>query len=717
MASAQSLSDEEFLKLFDLEEVSRFLRQGDVAQAKEALLVHYSHRIKDGWPEFPGYLEEVSKLLEQTSGRVSDNWPEFPNLDQTSWEKLITWADLVLENRFILGGLPEVTMGEQIDWHYKPSSEVEWAWTLNRHEWFPLLAQVYVHTGDERYAAKLVNLIVDWIDKNPPPLQKDEKSLSWRLMEVGMRMSLAWIPAFGLLYETPAFTDEIKLKMLRAICDHARFLSCFKTYRNHLLRERIGLAYVGIYFSEFKEADKWRQIALNQLDQELTKQVNRDGSHIEMSTAYQWLVVYEYQYLYDLLQATNHSLPQKDLGGWLENMCRLLVYLIRPDYTFPLLNDGFTDPDYMLLHKLTKVGETLQSDDFIYAGTGGCQGTRPSETSVALGDAGWYVMRSDWTQDARYLLFDAGPYGGSHGHEDKLNFELYAFGQPFIVDPGTYTYKQADPFRSYFVSSASHNVITVDGQSQIRRWKKENLNPRPAVGNYATWISQAGFDYVVASYDDGYAHFDFKPSQEAIIEDVSHTRHILFVKPDYWVMIDELQADVPHNYQLLFHTPPEITVTPEPNNRIILGTTPDEPSLCLIPADPGKVKANWVRGGEDPIQGWCASSGYNVKSPAMAVIYEVENSASTIIVTLLYPCSAGQTAEAVTIEPLTVSGGQGLAFEVRTVQGKDYLMVSQDDNLKQFGSYQSRETVAGVRINNKGKVFRQFDSKNIRGRN
>jgi hypothetical protein len=252
----------------------------------------------------------------------------------------------------------------------------------------------------------------------------------------------------------------------------------------------------------------------------------------------------------------------------------------------------------------------------------------------------------------------------------------------------------------------------VDGKSQIRRWKKENFNPQPAVGNYATWLSQVDFDYVVATYDDGYAYFDFEPSPEAIIEDVSHTRHILFVKPDYWVMIDELQADAPHNYQLLFHTPPEITVTPEPGNRIILGTTPDGPSLHLIPADPDKVKANWVRGGEGPIQGWCASSSYNTKSPAMAVIYEVENSASTIIVSLLYPCSAGQTAEPIMIEPLTVSGGQGLAFEVRTAQGKDYLMLSQDNNLKQFGPYQSREIVAGVRTNNKRKVFKQFDSKN-----
>lgn len=729
MVSVQSLSDEKFLMLFNLEEVSKFLEQGDVLRAKATLLAHYGRRVKNGWPEFPTRLEEVREFLEQDDipradasplvylgQQVEDSWPEFPSRYKTNWEKLIAWADLVLENRFILAGIPEVTMGEEIDWHYKPTPDPEWTWALNRHDWLPLLARVYAKTSDERYVTKLVDLIVDWIDKNPPPLQENEASPTWRLMEVGMRMYLSWVPAFGFLYYTPAFTDEAKLKMLRAICDHARFLSRYKTTRNHLLRESIGLAYVGFYFPEFKEANQWQQIALTRLDQALVKQVNRDGSHIEMATGYQWLVVDEYQLVYDLLQATNHSLPRENLGPWLENMYRLLVYLIRPDYSFPQLNDGFTGPNHLLLDKLTKAGETFKRDDFVYAGTEGRQGACPLETSVAFNDAGLYVMRTDWTRDARYLLFNAGPYGGPHGHEDKLNIELYAFGQSFIVDPGTYTYNRADPFRTYFVSSASHNLIMVDGKSQVRRWKKENLNPQPAVGNYATWISQADFDYVAATYNDGYGCFGFRPPKDAVVEEVIHTRHILFVKPDYWVMIDELQASSSHNYQLLFHTPPEVNAAAGPENRIILKTSPDGPSLYLIPAAPKKATVTWMVGSEDPIQGWYAAPNYNLKFPATAVIYSWENSASTVITTLLYPCPAGQTAESVTIEPLPVSGGQGLAFVVTTGRGKDYLMLSQDDNLKQFGPYQSRGTVAGVRTDNNGKILSQFDSENTKSR-
>ena len=88
-------------------------------------------------------------------------------------------------------------------------------------------------------------------------------------------------------------------------------------------------------------------------------------------------------------------------------------------------------------------------------------------------------MRSDWetAPNARYLLFDAGPYGGYHGHEDKLNLEMYAYGQTFIVDPGCHNYDEADPYRAHFVSSHAHNTLLVDGKSQIRRWYRENLRP------------------------------------------------------------------------------------------------------------------------------------------------------------------------------------------------------------------------------------------------
>jgi hypothetical protein len=45
------------------------------------------------------------------------------------------------------------------------------------------------------------------------------------------------------------------------------------------------------------------------------------------------------------------------------------------------------------------------------------------------------------------------------------------------------------------------------------------------------------------------------------VRDVVHTRRFLFVKPDYWVVVDEVRSPARYDYELLFHAAPEIDVT------------------------------------------------------------------------------------------------------------------------------------------------------------
>lgn len=690
MVSAQTFSDKAFLSLFNLKEVSTLLAQGNMPPAKAALVSYLGRRDKPAWPRPPATITDLRL-----------------NIDELSKEELISLADCVLEYRFTPdGAVPRIDSDGQIDWNYNPISSPEWLWRLNRHQWWPVLALAYERTGDERYAMAFVSQMLDWVNKNPPPPRKNELSPTWRLMEVGLRVRVSWIPAFALFYKSPTFTDEAKLIMLRSILDHARFLSLFRTERNHLLRESNGLAYVSVYFPEFKEAKLWRQVALKRLDDELTKQVNHDGSHIEVSTGYQWLVADEFEKTYDLLRSNNLSLPKEDLAAWLEKMYLFLAYLVRPDGTFPEINDGFLRWKYT---RLAQIGKKLGRDDLIYLGTAGNQGTLPQKTSVGFNNAGLYVMRSDWSREACYLIFDAGPYGGFHGHEDKLSIEVFAFGKPFIVDSGSYTYEKRDPFRNYFVGSQGHNTVLVDGQSQIRRWKRENLIPKRTLGNYATWISQVDFDYVAATYDDGYGFFSLeKPEEPKIIKDVIHTRRILFVKPEYWVIVDELQSTIPHTFQLLFHTHPEMKVMAKGDNRVALGTAPDTACLYLIPDDTIDTEVRWLAGSESPIQGWY-SVDHHRKTPSNVVVYERKNSLSAIMTTLLYPCPLGQSGDQANIERLKVFGGNGLAFVITTNRGRDYVMFSQDDSLKEFGPYQSKGIIAGIRTDSKGDVQTQFE--------
>ena len=416
-------------------------------------------------------------------------------------------------------------------------------------------------------------------------------------------------------------------------------------------------------------------------------------------------MVDEFEKIYELLKAHQLSLPTQDLKARLESMVQVLAHLVRPDGTFPEINDGFLHWSYT---RLARAGDLLDRDDFRFIGSSGTRGAPPQPISCALPNAGFYVMRTNWTEEARYLLFDCGPYGGPHGHEDKLSIEVYAYGQSFIVDAGSYSYDPNDPFRTYFVGSEGHNTILVDRCSQVRRWHQANLNPERGPGPTATWISRPDFDYVVASYDEGYGAFSLrKPKDAHLITDVIHTRHVLFVKPDYWLVVDRLQAAEPHNYQVLFHTPPNVTASIDIENRVRLAAS-NEASLYLIPAEPQAVTVRAVMGSHEPIQGWY-SADYHHKTPASTLIFEQENSATTVRATLLYPDQHDIQANLPRLDPLEVPTRNGLAFSVTTPNGRDVLMLSTGQGVKQFDAYQSEAVVAGVRLDAHGRRVAQFE--------
>ena len=62
----------------------------------------------------------------------------------------------------------------------------------------------------------------------------------------------------------------------------------------------------------------------------------------------------------------------------------------------------------------------------------------------------------------QFLLFDAGPYGLGHQHEDKLSMFIYALGRVLLTEAGTYSYDRSK-YRRYVLGTWAHNTILVDG--------------------------------------------------------------------------------------------------------------------------------------------------------------------------------------------------------------------------------------------------------------
>ncbi|WP_419999063.1 heparinase II/III domain-containing protein [Streptomyces boninensis] len=78
-------------------------------------------------------------------------------------------------------------------------------------------------------------------------------------------------------------------------------------------------------------------------------------------------------------------------------------------------------------------------------------------------DAGYTVIRAAGI----HAVLDAGPHGGSHGHQDKLALYLYGDGAAWQPDPGQVPYGHRH-FREYYASAAAHPTFTVDGDDQLK---------------------------------------------------------------------------------------------------------------------------------------------------------------------------------------------------------------------------------------------------------
>jgi hypothetical protein len=235
-------------------------------------------------------------------------------------------------------------------------------------------------------------------------------------------------------------------------------------------------------------------------------------------------------------------------------------------------------------------------------------------------------MRSGWDKAARWACMDGGPFGMEHQHEDKLSVILSAYGRPLLVEGGVYTYDASD-WRKYVLSARAHNLVMVDGLEQNRRRKGARpqvvKTPLPAI-----WESNETFDHAASRFDEGWG--------PAGLRNVTHTRHLFFFKPDFFVIEDELEPldDKPHNYEALFHlNAPEATM-----DALQVSTKNSGPNLTIRALNVDAVKI--VKGQKEPVvQGWLPdrSGGYGAMKPIPTAVYTKSATGKTTMLYVLWP--------------------------------------------------------------------------------
>ena len=502
---------------------------------------------------FAAYFKTVLRPDLYLTGRQSES--PAPSDRDTA----VARADRICEGEVVSTGFPYVFKDNVFDWEVNPTFNEykEWTWQLSRHPEFVRLAEAYSYTKDEKYARQYDRMIVSWIEQcTCPENASGYATKTWRTIEAGIRMLGNWHVAIHTFMNSPSVSDADWVLIFRSVYEHVYRLRGFRTSHNWLIMEMGGLVNIAVLYPFFRDADEWFRDGMDTLLAELDIQLYPDDFQYELTTGYHGVNIGNYENVISLCRKYGVEVPAAFLNG-VYRMYRFYTKAARPDLLTPALNDGGT------VNVPAMLGKALLSypDDevFRWFATKRAEGKAPDFDSVVLEYSGQVVMRQSWEPDAVWALFDGGPFGYAHQHEDKLNFILYAYGEDMLPDPGNYAYDTSKQ-RAYILSTRSHNTGLVDGLGQNRReiyhWEPEDIKKK---AESLVYRNGPDFETAECTYSDGYGSRRCTEDGKSSFVPASHRRKIVFFKkgwkslPPFFVLLDDFTAETgSHTFEVSF---------------------------------------------------------------------------------------------------------------------------------------------------------------------
>jgi hypothetical protein len=117
---------------------------------------------------------------------------------------------------------------------------------------------------------------------------------------------------------------------------------------------------------------------------------------------------------------------------------------------------------------------------------------------------------------------------------------------------------------------------------------------------------------------------------------------VIFVKPGYWLVVDDLQGGAEHQIEVTFQFAPDVRMASGPEPWIRAETRRGH-TLWLLPVASTRVETVICCGELDPPRGW-VSSDYGQREPAPAVVFSATARLPWRAMTILVPV-AGPSAE------------------------------------------------------------------------
>lgn len=591
-------------------------------------------------------------------------------------------AQEVVSGRFTMAGTT-LALGLEPDWRRDPCpADKEW-----RVDWVKFyygldLAHAFGVTRDRRYLQTWEDLVREFMAQRAPG--SDET-------EVVARRIRNWIYAWN-RFEAAAGQVEpsVAAAMVEYMWREVAFVrDHLSAERNHRTLELYALLVAAVAFPDRDREHALRTFAFDQLHANLLEDIRSDGVHREASIHYHCIALRSWLGAMEHARCLGVTLPPS-YAARLSAACEFAAHAHRPDGCIPACSDAdVTSYRDVLL----RAAALFNRPDWRWVATLGREGTPPARGSASFPCGGYYTQRSGWGGDARafgderYLIFDCGPLGdGGHGHYDLLSVEVFALQQPLLVDPGRFTYSESgENWRRWFKGTAAHNTVLVDGRDQTPYARRKPKGPA-AAGRLLARASAPGLDMLTGEASS--------PVYEA-----THTRTVLFVADEYWIVVDQLAGRRPHAYQLRWHLSPHAGA-----------------GLAVDAVQPGLVRARGVTLAFAPVRavrvepGWYAPQ-YGVRHPAPVVVVDA-HAQTTSFVTVIDPRSSDTSRSPLRVG--FVSCGDGPAgrsvLEVRGVGASgadsDLITWSTERNFLELAAFRGMARVAWTRRDAQDRALR-----------
>jgi len=161
------------------------------------------------------------------------------------------------------------------------------------------------------------------------------------------------------------------------------------------------------------------------------------------------------------------------------------------------------------------------------------------------------VLRVEGTEGPSSAVLAYGPFGGGHGHFDKLSFVYFGMGQELGVDTGR---ARSQAYRlpihqNWYRATTSHNTVLVDRHSQ-----------EGVAGTGELFLAAPALSAAAAHVDRAY-------------EGIMH-RRLLLLRPGFLIVADVLEATdgKEHTFDWLYHNLGERVSSPA---AAAAGTVPE----------------------------------------------------------------------------------------------------------------------------------------------